>query len=59
MKKQTKTLLVVAAVVGVGYYLWKQNKDKKNFGGFDNVGSRTTLGGKNQIFPPTAQTPIF
>jgi hypothetical protein len=31
MKKQTKTLLAVAAVVGVGFYLWKQNQDKKNF----------------------------
>jgi len=30
MNKQTKTLLGLAVVAGVGYWLWKSNKDKKS-----------------------------
>lgn len=29
MSKNTKTLLVVAGVAAVGYYIWKKNQDKK------------------------------
>lgn len=37
MNKQTKTLLGVALVAGVGYYLWMQNKKKSeaSFANFD------------------------
>ncbi len=31
MTKQTKTILIVAGVAAVGYYLWKQSSEKKNF----------------------------
>ena len=29
MSKNTKTLLAVAGVAAVGYYIWNQNKSKK------------------------------
>jgi hypothetical protein len=60
LTKQTKTLIGLG-VLGIGAYLiWKQNKDKQNFGGFNKVGSRNTLGRprtKNPIFSmPTGET---
>ncbi len=60
LTKQTKTLIGLG-VLGIGAYLiWKQNKDKQNFGGLNKVGSRNTLGRprrKNPIFSmPTGET---
>lgn len=39
MNKQTKTLLGVAVVLGVGYYLWNQSK-KKTTTSFANADAR-------------------
>jgi hypothetical protein len=37
MNKQTKTLLGVAVVAGVGYYLWKMQSEKKKPASFANL----------------------